>query len=203
LAITDRSIENNLKEKIYLCLSFALRIKPMNELYEIIRQRRSIRKFLPQTVEPEKTEQLLKSVLMAPTSKNSKSWAFVVVDEAELLQKLSLSRPMGSALIANAPMAIVVLGDPSKSDAWLEDASIASAFLQLQAQALGLGSCWVQITRRPHNDVVTAEQYVRTLLSIPEEIRVLNVIAVGYKDEERRPYDEARLPYEKIHRNRF
>jgi nitroreductase len=175
----------------------------MNFILELIKQRRSIRKFLPQTVETEKIDLLIKSVLMAPTSKNSKSWQFVVVDDATLLQQLSVSRPMGSTLIANAPVAIVVLADPSQSDAWLEDASIASAFLQLQAEAMGLGSCWVQVARRPHNDDMTAEQYIRELLQIPEELNVVNVIAIGYKNEERRPYDETKLPYDKIHRNRW
>ncbi len=175
----------------------------MNSILELIKQRRSIRKFLPQAVEPEKIEVLIKSALMAPTSKNSKSWQFVVVDDAALLQQLAVSRPMGSTLIANAPLAIVVLADPSQSDAWLEDASISSAFLQLQAEALGLGSCWVQVARRPHNDEVTAEQYIRGVLQIPDELNVVNVIAIGYKNEERRPYDETKLPYDKIHRNKF
>lgn len=175
----------------------------MNSLLELIKQRRSIRKFLSQAVEAEKIDLLIKSALMAPTSKNSKSWQFVVVDDATLLQQLSVCRPMGSTLIANAPLAIVVLSNPSQSDAWLEDASIASAFLQLQAEALGLGSCWVQVARRPHNDDTTAEQYIRGLLQIPDEMNVVNVIAIGYKNEERRPYDETKLPYDKIHRNKW
>jgi nitroreductase len=175
----------------------------MNSILELIKQRRSIRKFLPQAVEPEKVDVLIQSALMAPTSKNSKSWQFVVVDDTALLQQLAVSRPMGSSLIANAPLAIVVLADPSQSDAWLEDASIASAFLQLQAEALGLGSCWVQVARRPHNDEMTAEQYIRGVLQIPAELNVVNVIAIGYKNEERRPYDETKLPYDKIHRNKW
>jgi len=175
----------------------------MNSILELIKQRRSIRKFLPQAVEPEKVDVLIKSALMAPTSKNSKSWQFVMVDDTALLQQLAVSRPMGSTLIANAPLAIVVLADPSQSDAWLEDASIASAFLQLQVESLGLGSCWVQVARRPHNDKVTAEQYIRGVLQIPDTMNVVNVIAIGYKNEERRPYDETKLPYDKIHRNRW
>jgi nitroreductase len=175
----------------------------MNSLFELIRHRRSIRKFLPIAVEPDKIEILMKTALMAPTSKNSKSWQFVVVDDMALLQQLSQSRSQGSALIANAPLAVVVLSDPSKSDAWLEDASIVSAFLQLQAEALGLGSCWVQVARRPHDEEQTAEQYIRGVLAIPDDLSVVNVIAIGYKDEERRPYDEERLPYEKLHRNTF
>lgn len=175
----------------------------MNHLSELIKHRRSIRKFLPKAVESDKIDVLIKSALMAPTSKNAKPWQFVVVDDAQLLQHLSTSRPMGSGLLANAPLAIVVLSDPSKSDCWLEDASIASAYLQLQAQDLGLGSCWVQIARRPHNDETSAEQYIRELLQIPDDLNVVNVIAIGYKDEERRPYDEEKLAYDKIHRNKF
>lgn len=175
----------------------------MESLVELMKQRRSIRRFLPDAVEPEKVDLLMKSALMAPTSKNCKSWIFIVVDDPALLSQLAQSRSASSSFLANAPLAVVVLSDPSKSDCWLENASISSAFLQLQAQALGLSSCWVQIARRPHNETVSAEQYVRDLLKIPEELNVVNVIAIGYKNEERLPHDVERLPFEKIHRNRY
>lgn len=175
----------------------------MNGIVDLIRSRRSIRKFLPTVVESEKIDLLMKAALMSPTSKNSKSWQFIVVDDAAVLQKLATSRPTSSTMLANAPLAIVVLADPEKSDAWLEDASIASAFIQLQAEAIGLGSCWVQIARRPHDNSVSAEEYIRELLGVPDELNVVNVIAIGYKNEARNLYDFDRLPYDKIHRNSY
>jgi len=175
----------------------------MDSLFELICHRRSTRKFVQRAVEPEKIDTLTKTALMAPTSKNSKSWQFVVADDAGLLLDLSQCRSQGSAFLANAPLAIVVIADPAQSEAWLEDAAIVSAFIQLQAEALGLGSCWVQVARRPHDETQSAEQYTRCVLSIPETLSVVNIIAIGYKDEERRPYDLERLAYEKIHYNKF
>ena len=101
------------------------------------------------------------------------------------------------------PLGIVVIVDTTKSDVWMEDASIAARMLQLQAQDLGLGSCWVQVHGREKEDGLNAEEYVRGLLGIPPHYAVLNIVSIGYPDEERKPYDEAKLPYDKIHQEVF
>ena len=100
-------------------------------------------------------------------------------------------------------MAIVVAYDPEKSDVWFEDASIAATFIQLAAEDLGLGSCWVQVYKRHYNETTTSEDYIKDLLGIHATLRVLNMITIGYKDEERKPYDEAKLLYDKLHYNQF
>ncbi len=168
--------------------------------FELVKTRRSIRKFLPEKVEAEKLDLILKAALMSPASKRTNGWEFWVVEQRETLEAMAECRPFGSKLLAGAPLAIVVAADPAKSDVWFEDASIASIIIQLQAEDLGLGSCWVQVYNREKDDNTTAEQYLKNLLGIPEHLRVLNAIAIGYKDEERKPYDEAKLAYEKIHR---
>ena len=96
-------------------------------------------------------------------------------------------------------MAVVVLGDPAKSDPWIEDASIAAEFMQLQAADLGLGSCWIQVRGRQTADGLWSEDYVRRLLEIPEELQVLCIMTFGHKDEERRPVDTSKLLWEKVH----
>jgi nitroreductase len=171
--------------------------------FELVKQRRSIRKFLSEQIDDNKIGMILKAPLMAPTSKNSRSWEFVEVNDKTLLAQLAIARPQGSGLLAHAAAAIVVLADPVKSDAWLEDASIAAAFIQLQSEDLGLGSCWVQIARRPHDELQSAEQFVRGVLTIPDTLNVVCIIALGYKEEERRPHDTDKLPVEKIHVNRY
>ena len=171
--------------------------------YNLIKSRRSTRKFLDKAVETEKVEQICRAALMSPASKRNNPWEFVVVENKETLKKLSDCRPSSSQLIAGAPLAIVVLADAAKSDVWFEDASIASTIIQLQAEDLGLGSCWVQVYLREKDEDRTAEEYVREVLEIPEKYNILSIIAIGYKAVERSPYDEEKLQYEKIHREKF
>lgn len=140
---------------------------------------------------------------MSPASKSRNPWEFIVVQDKEMLQKLAECRPHGSKLLENAPLGIVVIADTEKSDVWIEDASIAALIIQLQAHDLGLGSCWVQVRSREKEDGVLAENYIRALLDIPQNYAVLNVVAIGYAEEERKPYNEEKLAYEKIHSEKF
>ena len=191
------------QKEYYLC-RFLKKYEIMsNFFYDLVKKRRSIRRFTDQSIEPEKIDLLMKTALMSPTSKSSMPWHFVLVDDKETLQRLSESRTHGSQLIAGAALAIVIVADTNLSTVWIEDASIASTFIQLQAEALGLGSCWVQVRERMKDDVQTTEDYVRQLLNIPEELKVLNIIVLGYKSEERKPHDEEKLLFNRIHKGKF
>lgn len=170
----------------------------MISFFELLKTRRSIRKYLPQKVEPEKILQITKAALMSPASKRSNPWEFIVVQDREMLQKLADSRPHGSQLLAESPLGIVVVADTEKSDVWVEDASIAAIIMQLQAQDLGLGSCWVQVFKRDKDNQTTTEEYIKKLLNIPSKYAVLNIVSIGYPNEIRKPYDEDTLPIEKI-----
>ena len=102
---------------------------------------------------------------MAPSSKGCTPWHFIVVDEKEKLQQMSLSRTMGSKFLENAPLAIVVLADDSKSDVWIEDASISAILMQLAAEDLGLGSCWIQVRNRQKDENTSTEDNLKSILS--------------------------------------
>jgi len=175
----------------------------MNSFFDLLKNRRSIRKYLPQAVESEKISKITKAVLMSPASKRSNPWEFIVVQDKVTLGKLSDSRAHGSLFLADSPLGIVIIADTTKSDIWIEDASIAAIIMQLQAQDLGLGSCWIQIYGREKDENTTSEEYIRDLLSIPTHYAVLNIISIGYPNEERKPYDEEKLPSEKIHTEKF
>jgi nitroreductase len=175
----------------------------MNSFFELLKTRRSIRKYLPKVVEQEKIDLITKAALMSPASKRSNSWEFVVVQDKATLQKLADCRPHGSQFLAESPLGIVVIADTTKSDVWIEDVSIASIIMQLQVQDLGLGSCWIQVYNRHKDDQTTTESYIRNLLNIPEHFAVLNIISIGYPNEERKPYDESKLAIEKIHSEKF
>jgi nitroreductase len=112
----------------------------MESFSELIKARRSMRKFTEEELTQEQVVTLMKAALMAPTSKRSNAWQFIVVDEKDKLKELSYCKEQASQFIADAALAVVVVADPLASDVWIEDASIASIYLQLQAEDMGLGA---------------------------------------------------------------
>ena len=175
----------------------------MEQFSDLIKNRRSMRKFTDQELTQEEVVALLKAALMAPSSKRSNCWQFIVVDDKDMLEKLSHCKEMGAAFLADAAMAVVVMADPLASDVWIEDASIASIMIQLQAEDLGLGSCWIQVRERFTATGMPSGEYVHTLLDIPLQLQVVSIIAVGHKGMERKPFNEDHLQWEKIHINKF
>lgn len=120
----------------------------MTSFHDLITNRRSIRRYTDEEISAEDVKTIMEAALMAPTSKSSRPWQFVIVEDAARLEALSKCKETGAMPIAKAPLAIVVAVDVEASDPWIEDAAIAATFIQLQAQDLGLGSCWIQIRGR-------------------------------------------------------
>lgn len=170
---------------------------------DLIRIRRSVRKFRDRDVEPEKIDLLIEAALRSPSSRGFNPWEFVVVTEPELLGRLSAAKPHGALFLKRAPLAVVVCADPRKSDVWVEDASIAAIFLHLAAASLDLGSCWIQIRKRDHDPGRTAGDFVRDLLRIPEGLEVESIVAIGYPAEEKTPHPASSLMVEKVSYNRY
>lgn len=175
----------------------------MESFATLIQNRRSTRKFTERLLSPEQVQLILRAALMAPSSKRSESWQFVVVEDKEMLARLAACKRNGAAFLEGCALAVVVLGNVMESDVWIEDASVASIYMQLQAEDLGLGSCWCQIRNRETEDETPAGEYVRQLLDIPYQLEVLSIIAFGYKGQERKPFDESRLRWEKVHIGKF
>ncbi len=171
--------------------------------FSLIKNRRSIRKYKKQEIGKDKIERLMKAALLSPSSKASYPCEFIFVNDKELLVKLSQSKPYGSAFLANALLGIVVTADSTKSDVWIEDASIATTFILLAAEALGLGACWIQIRKRKYSETIDSEEYVRKILSIPDNRRVFAMVGAGYPDETMIPRKEGDLEYDKISFNQY
>lgn len=171
----------------------------MKSFHDLIINRRSIRRYTTQKLNPEQVQTILEAGLMAPTSKNSRSWQFVCVDDPDMMTRLADCKPAGAVSLKACPLAIVVCGSPEESEAWIEDASIAAAFMQLQAADLGLGSCWVQIRGRFAADGTPSDECVAQLLGIPEQNPPLCIVTFGYPDEQRKPLDPAKALWEKVH----
>ncbi|NJE02841.1 nitroreductase family protein [Thermococcus sp. MV11] len=172
------------------------------EFFEVLRKRRSVRRFQERPVPRKLVEKLLEAAFLSPSSFNRRPWHFIVVDDKEKLLALSKAKP-GASGLATVPLAIVVTADESRSDVWVEDASIAAEHIQLAAFDLGLSSFWVQIRNRMNDEKRTAEEYVRELLGIPENYRVVCIIGVGYPAERKEPRGEEVLEWDKVSLNRF
>jgi len=172
-------------------------------MLDIFYKRRSTRKFLNQRIEAEKIKKLLTAAMLAPSSRGLRPWEFILVDDPTLLEKLAISKPHGASLLRHAPLAIIIAGDKTRSDVWVEDCSIASLFIQLEAEVLGLGSCWVQINHRFYNDDITSNEYIHDQFKIPERLEVLSVIGIGYKAAERPPMSDLDISWDKVSLNKF
>lgn len=168
----------------------------MNTL-DAIFARRSIRRFQEKPVEPEKLDTLLKAAMAAPSAMNIKPWEFVVVTRAEMMDKIRSALMFGKH---NAPAAIVVCGNtsffknPKGARFWVQDCSAATENILVAAVELGLGTVWLGV-----HPVHNFTKRISDLLGLPEHVKPLNVIYVGYPAEEKAPrsqYDPDRIHWE-------
>lgn len=172
------------------------------DMLNLIKKRRSIRKFKDEKPSEEAIQELIKAGLLAPTSKNKKIVELIVVDDRDTILKLKDCKNMGSVGLETTPCAIVVIADSEKSDVWVEDASIAASYIQLMAEDMGLGTVWIQMRKR-FSDKDDAENEVRKVLNIPKKYGVLSVIAVGYKNENIDAYTDNDVDEARAHYNKF
>ena len=174
----------------------------MDNFESFILSRHSTRKFSNKPLSANDVQKLLQAALLAPTSKNCKSYEFVAVEDRDILKQLSVCKNSGSSFLEGCSLAVVVLGNRTITDIWVEDATIAATYMQLQAEDLNIGSCWCHIRNRLFGEM-SSEQYVRDLLGIPPHFGVLCIIGFGYKNQEHQPHDLSKLPWEKVHIGRF
>ncbi len=167
-------------------------------MIDILRTRRSVRKYQNKPIDSKSLEILKEALLRSPSSRGLNPWMFIFVDKPDLLAELSQAKPHGSGFLKGAALGIVVCADENASDVWVEDASISSVVAHLTAHSLGLGSCWIQIRNRSHSKDQTAEQHVQALLGIPVHIKVEAIIAIGYPAETKAPLAKDTLDYGKI-----
>ena len=159
--------------------------------------------FTDELIDKETVCNLMKAVLMSPSGRRINPWEFVLVEDKAMLKALSQSKEHGAGLLEGAAMAVVVLGDTTKTDVWIEDCSIATIILRLAAEEYGLGSCWVQMRLRKDADGNFAEDNVRKLLDIPAHYAVLSIVGLGHKAREAQPFDEENMQWNKIHLGSF
>ena len=171
----------------------------MNELPDLVLKRRSTRKFKENPIPADIINEILTIALTAPSSWGSHPIHFITVEDKDKIKDIARCKAMGAAPLHTATAAIVVLADISNCELWIEDASVASTYILLAAQHYDIGACWIHIRNRSGQNK-TADEEIRELLNVPDNYRVLNVVALGIKDEEKEALKIERLPYSNIHR---
>ena len=149
------------------------------QLLDIMLKRRSIREYTDEKIPQEKLDKILQAGLLAPTSRNRKPCEFIVVKNKEFLQKLSKSKSAGSAMLEKADCAVVVAADSDKADTWIEDSSIAMAYMDLMATECDVASCWVQSHLRRTSDEVDSEKYIKGLFELSDNYRIVGILSLG------------------------
>lgn len=172
-------------------------------ILELLRRRRSIRSFAATPIDDSALETLREAALRAPTSRGINPWHFIFADEPDLICRIADAKTHGSAFIKGAALAIVVCADETATDVWVEDCSIAAITLHYAATDLGLGSCWVQIRNRAHNDNSSAEEYLQRLFDLPKQLRVEAVIGIGHPAEDKPGHPATELMQDRLHKNRY
>ena len=170
----------------------------MDSFEQLCQRRRSIRKYTAQPIEQEKIDYMLRCALMAPAGKRLNPWEFVVVRNETTIRAMAPCKEYGAGMLETAMAAIVVAVDTHKSTTALFDGAIVAEHLLLAAEDQGLGACWCHIEGRDE-----AESLIKKLTGVPENLTIICVITLGYKDEERRNFDLDKLQYEKIHNETY
>ena len=148
-------------------------------IIEIIKSRRSIRKYKPTPVEDEKLNTVLEAARWAPSAGNRQPWEFIIVKDLSIRRRIADVAPYGG-FIAEAPVMIAVVVDPKKDPThYIEDGAIATTQILLAAHALDLGTCWVGAFGSAYEDDA------KRVLGVPPNLRVLSLISLGYPAEER------------------
>lgn len=168
-------------------------------MIDLLRSRRSIRKFELSPIEPEKIALLKEALLRSPSSRGRNPWEFVFIQDPETLKLLAQAKEHGGEFLDGTPLGVVILGDETVTDVWIEDCSIAAIILHLTAHDLGLGSCWVQIRNRNNVSGEPAEQVIQRLLNIPQQKKVLAIIGIGKPAETKRGIPATLLKKSAIH----
>lgn len=152
--------------------------------------RRSVRKYTGKPVSRESLAVLARAGMAAPTSRDTRHFFFVIVDDALVIEKMNAGLPYAK-MLSTARHAVVVCSDLNVAyggkeiDYWLQDSSAAAENVLLAAHAMGLGACWTGV--HPRSERVA---FLRGLMNIPEHVMPLCVIAIGYPAGEEKPRDK-------------
>ena len=173
------------------------------DFMELLLNRRSVREYTGEAVPKEKIEKILEAGLLSPSGRNRRPWEFLVVEDKEALLRLSRCREGGVKMLEKAGCAILVFGDPQKTDVWTEDCSAVMSNMHLMAESLGLGSCWIQGRLRKADGGESTEEFCRRLFGVPEGLALEAVLSVGITEKHPNPHLLQEAERGKVHYGTF
>jgi nitroreductase len=150
------------------------------DLLELIKTRRSIRKYKGKEVSKELIMKVLEAGSWAPSASNNQPWRFVVVSDIDLIKKIGASSTVIGVInrfVETAPVIVVIFSQAHHR--WVDlDCGICAQNIMLEAHSLGLGTCFIGAFRRNN---------IKNILGIPEKARIIGLITLGYTGEEEQP----------------
>ena len=155
------------------------------EMLDLIRKRRTIRRFTEDNVSEEQVDTLLEMAMCAPNRLNRQPWHFVVIRDKELQKQIAETYQV-RPYVEQAPVVIAIGANPAESPTWMMDISAAAENLLLAATAMGLGGAWFGAPDTTFWD--QTEALVRETLRIPPHIRIPTMLAIGHPGEEKPPH---------------
>ena len=173
-------------------------IKMDNKLLELALKRRSIRSYTDKTIDNQIINEIMKVALTAPSSFGHRPVEFVVVRNKGKIKELAKCKYWGGTQIIGADTVIVVMVKLDRGEFWIEDGAIASSYILLAAEQYNIGACWVHIRNRNGKNK-TSDEEIRELLNVPNNYAVLNLVALGYKAENKQKYSMNDFDTNKIH----
>ena len=148
------------------------------DVMEAIKSRRSVRSWQAKPIESEKLQRVLEAGRLAPSANNRQPWRFIVVTD-EAVRRQLVHAANDQAFVGKAP--VVLVGCAVETDRIMAcgqhcypmDLSIAMTQMMLAAVAEGLGTCWIGAFN---------ELEVKRILGVPAEVRVVELMPIGYPD---------------------
>lgn len=172
-------------------------------LNQIVKNRRSIRRYKDQPLSRDQIDTICQAALGAPSANNKKPVHLLLIDKGPDIERIASVKEGSANFYANAPLCILVLVDRDKAPlTYMQDASIAAAYLQAQVADMGLGSCWINLLGRKSQDGRESEQVLKDWFNIPENLFINCLIPVGYPDENPGPR-ELEDGNDRVHRGSF
>jgi nitroreductase len=169
-------------------------------MLEVFKKRRSYRHFSDRPVEDDKITEILKAAMFSPSAHHKRAWEFVVVKDKDTRAKLANATKYTGP--ANESPAVIVLVCQNV-DQWVEDLSVVSEAIYLEATNQGLGTCWMHLKDMGTPEKPNPEDYVRVTLGIPAEMRVLCFFPIGYPAEVLPEHSENEFEQSKIHTEKW
>ena len=162
-------------------------------MIDLLRTRRSIRKYTDQEISNHQLETIIKAGMYAPSAVNKQPWHFIIFRDKNTIGKITGYHPYAT-MLKHAPAAILVCWDEKLQHAGYGpvDCSAATQNILLAAHALGIGAVWVGIYPREQRIKATHE-----LFRLPENIRPFSIVPVGFSEESKNQPDRFRP--ERIH----